>query len=96
MSDQPPLDFGAGESADPPQDAPTKPKARQPKPAAAAKPKAPKPPPVTCQRCNVPCEPVPHGRNWQRCPKCGWKHKTFDRLAEARRTARVRQNKSAR
>lgn len=77
------------------------------KPARVRKPKAPAAPPadpvappakaaVICQRCQVACEPVPKSRNWVKCPKCGWKHKTFDKLVEAKKALRARQDKSAR
>ena len=80
-----------------PPDASPKPAPAKPAPAKPAKPaKAAKPLEVICQRCNVPCQPIPQSRGWVRCPKCGWKHKTFTKLAAAKQAARAKQDRTAR
>lgn len=84
------LDFDSGASPDA---SPAKPAPAKPVPAKATK---PKPPDVICQRCNLACEPISHTCGWLRCPKCGWKHKTFTKLAAAKQAARARQDRTAR
>lgn len=98
MANPAPLGFGDGPEPDatpkdqPPQEqAPTKKRSKKP-PAgeAAAKPV------VICQRCKIACEPIPQSRGWVRCPKCRWKHKTFDGLQAAKQALRGKQSRAAR
>jgi hypothetical protein len=51
---------------------------------------------VICQRCQVACDPVAKSRGWVRCPKCGWKHKSFDKLAAAKQALRGKQSRASR
>lgn len=68
-----------------------------PAPAAPAADEAPPPGAVICQRCQLICKPVgPPIRGWVKCPKCGWKHKVFDRLKELRRAKAAQTTRAAR
>lgn len=100
MANPAPLGFGDGPEPDakpkdpPPQEqAPKKPSTKK---LAASKAAAAAKPVVICQRCKVPCEPMPKTRGWVRCSKCGWKHKTFDGLQAAKQALRAQQSRNAR
>lgn len=93
-----PLDFGDGPEPDSsPQENPTQEQITSKKP--TKKPpaaKTPAKPVVICQRCKVPCQPMPQSRGWVQCPKCRWKHKTFDALEAAKQALRGKQSRAAR
>lgn len=94
MAESQNLDFdGAPAKPAPAKSSPAKPAPAKPGPAKSAK---PKPLEIICQRCNVTCEQMPQAHGWVRCPQCGWKHKTFIKLAAAKLAARAKQDKSAR
>lgn len=79
----------------PPEDPPPPALAPPATPAEATPPA--KPAGVICARCNVACEPVgPKVRGWVKCPKCGWKHKTFNQLQARKAALRAKQDRTAR
>jgi len=89
MATSPSLDFDD-------QPAPACPVDKPAKRPASKKPSAKATPAAMCARCQVALEPVPQSRGWLRCPKCGWKHKTFDRLKAAKQARRAVLDRAAR
>lgn len=96
MANPAPLGFGDGPEPAAPKDPPQEPAVKKPSTKKQAAGKAAVKPAVICQRCKVACEPVPGGRGWVKCQKCGWKHKTFDALQAAKQALRGKQSRAAR
>lgn len=102
MANPAPLGFGDGPEPDatpkdqPPKDQPPKEQSAKKRSKKTPAGDAPTKPVVICQRCKVACERIPQSRGWVRCPKCRWKHKTFDGLQAAKQALRGKQSRAAR